>query len=571
MRRRAAVVSAAAIAPAVVLAVRSVGSSWVATGDYALIELRTRAVGTAHTPLVGPYSRFGWNHPGPAMFFALAAPYRLLGAQGKGLLLGGALIAATATVVTVVALLGADQPRLVATFGLLVVAALVRGLGPAFVWDPWNPYVIVLPFLALVLSVWWAASGEERALPVAAGLASFVMQTHVSLAPEAVALLALAMVWIVAAARNGDARRRLRRSGLVSLGVLAVMWALPIHQQFAPDGGNLSALWRFWTTSHGDTVGFASATRLLTRQLSIPAPWLTGHDRVAPFSGAVVAPHVVFPYALVVLLVAAIVAWRRRDRAAIAACTVAATVTVVAWVSIARIVGEPFPYLLRWTWVVGATIWIAAGIALLPPIARRLGATRETWTTRVLAVGAGVLLVVVTIGAWSAKPPSQNESRAARVLTDRAIPILRRLPGPVFVTTPRGGYQAASVLGGVIAVAVEHGVDARYDPSQSTRAGAEHVIEPRLAASLVFVAVSDDVALYSRDPAYRTIAHYDTLDASERREYSRLNDAWNHAVTTLDAEHLKAYLTTHDRELHRLAQIQHRAYIAAIFVRIAKP
>ena len=569
--RRVVGASAAAIAPAAVLALRSLRSSWVATGDYALIELRSRAVGTAHTPLVGPYSRFGWNHPGPALFFALAAPYRLLAGHSSGLLLGTALIAAAAIVTLVVTLLRADQPKVVTAFALLVVAALVHGLGPAFLWDPWNPFVIVLPFLAFVLAVWWAAAGEVRALPVAVGLASFVMQTHVSLAPEAVALLFLTIVWLLAAARDAESRRRLVRSALVSSGVFAVMWAPPIHQEFAPHGGNLSTLWRFWTSSHGDTVGFASATRLLSLQLSIPAPWLTGHEQYVPFSGGLAARHVEFPYALIVLVVAAVVAWRRRDRAAIAACAVAATVTVVAWVSIAKIVGVPFPYILRWTWVVGATIWIAAGIALLPPIVRRLGAAVETWTATVLALGAGALLVVVTIGAWSAKPPSQSDSRAARVLTDQAMPSLRRLPGPVFVTTGRGGYQATSVLGGVIAVAVEHGVDARYDPSQSTRAGAEHIIEPRLAASIVFVAVSDDVATFSRDRAYRKIAGYDTLDAAERREYTRLNDAWNHAVTTLDIAHLKVYLATHDRDVHRLAQLESQQYTAAIFVRIAHP
>ncbi|HEY5014363.1 MAG TPA: hypothetical protein VIK61_16895, partial [Acidimicrobiia bacterium] len=396
--RRMVGASVAALAPAVVLAVRSFGSSWAATGDYSLIELRARAVGTAHTPLVGPYSRFGWNHPGPALFFALAAPYRLLAGQSKGLLLGTVLIAAAATVAVVVTLLRADQPKVVAAFALLVVAALVHGLGPAFLWDPWNPYVIVLPFLAFVLAVWWAASGEERALPVAVGLASFVMQTHVSLAPEAVALLALVIVWLLATARDGESRRRLRRSALVSSGVFAVMWALPIHQEFTPHGGNLTTLWRFWTSSHSDTVGFASATRLLSLQLSIPAPWITGHEHYVPFSGAVAAQRVEFPYALLVLVVAAVVAWRRRDRAAIAACAVASTVTVVAWISIAKIVGVPFPYILRWTWVVGATIWIAAGVALLPPIVRRLGATPETWIARVITAGAGVLLVVVTIG-----------------------------------------------------------------------------------------------------------------------------------------------------------------------------
>ena len=37
------------------------------SADYAALELRTRAaVGGTDTPLVGPYSRYGWNHPGAA-------------------------------------------------------------------------------------------------------------------------------------------------------------------------------------------------------------------------------------------------------------------------------------------------------------------------------------------------------------------------------------------------------------------------------------------------------------------------------------------------------------------------
>jgi len=178
MRRSVAAASTVALAPVVILASRALRDSWAATGDYSLIELRTRAVGTSHTPLVGPYSRFGWNHPGPTLFFALAAPYRLLASHGRGLLLGAALIAGVATVAIVVGLMRADRPPVVGVFGLLVFAALVRALGAGFLWDPWNPYVIVLPFFALVLASWWTASGDERALPFAVGFASFVVQTH---------------------------------------------------------------------------------------------------------------------------------------------------------------------------------------------------------------------------------------------------------------------------------------------------------------------------------------------------------------------------------------------------------
>ncbi|MFP5487294.1 MAG: hypothetical protein ACLGHQ_03180 [Acidimicrobiia bacterium] len=48
-------------------------------GDIALIELRIRDVLSAHPPLTGAYSRYGWDHPGPAFFWLAALPYRLLG------------------------------------------------------------------------------------------------------------------------------------------------------------------------------------------------------------------------------------------------------------------------------------------------------------------------------------------------------------------------------------------------------------------------------------------------------------------------------------------------------------
>src|SRR5262249_23998336 len=53
-------------------------------GDGAVLELGTfRAV--HHVQLLGPYSRFGWNHPGP-LYFYLAAPfYELFHEHGAAL------------------------------------------------------------------------------------------------------------------------------------------------------------------------------------------------------------------------------------------------------------------------------------------------------------------------------------------------------------------------------------------------------------------------------------------------------------------------------------------------------
>ena len=55
-------------------------------GDVALTEISVRDVGGAHTPLFGVYSRYGWHHPGPLLFYVLGravppARHRRLGAR----------------------------------------------------------------------------------------------------------------------------------------------------------------------------------------------------------------------------------------------------------------------------------------------------------------------------------------------------------------------------------------------------------------------------------------------------------------------------------------------------------
>src|ERR1700745_3196800 len=95
--RRAPLAIALIVAvPFVILAGRGLPAHCISYSDYSAIELRTRAVGTRTTPLVGPFSRYGWSHPGPLLFYALAVPYRLLAERGTGLLLGTLAINAAA-------------------------------------------------------------------------------------------------------------------------------------------------------------------------------------------------------------------------------------------------------------------------------------------------------------------------------------------------------------------------------------------------------------------------------------------------------------------------------------------
>src|SRR5512146_1496770 len=61
------------------------------TGDYAVLELYTRLA--AHgQQLLGPYSRFHFQHPGPAYFYACVPLYRLTGDAFRGITLTALLI-----------------------------------------------------------------------------------------------------------------------------------------------------------------------------------------------------------------------------------------------------------------------------------------------------------------------------------------------------------------------------------------------------------------------------------------------------------------------------------------------
>jgi hypothetical protein len=91
----------AVAAMGVVEAVRIAGSSHpqIFAGDIALIDLGARDAWRGHQ-LLGPYSRFGWHHPGPVLFYLMALPGRLMG-NGPGINLAAVLINAAAAVAAV--------------------------------------------------------------------------------------------------------------------------------------------------------------------------------------------------------------------------------------------------------------------------------------------------------------------------------------------------------------------------------------------------------------------------------------------------------------------------------------
>ena len=61
-----------------------VGDDYLPSADQAWIELQIRDIGR-RSVLLGPYSRFGWFHPGPILYYLLWLPYRITGSTGASL------------------------------------------------------------------------------------------------------------------------------------------------------------------------------------------------------------------------------------------------------------------------------------------------------------------------------------------------------------------------------------------------------------------------------------------------------------------------------------------------------
>jgi hypothetical protein len=130
----------------------------------------------------------------------------------------------------------------------------------------------VLPGLALCFAVWSVLDGEDRSWPWLIAAASFVIQADLSFLPSAVVLVALAAAvttqrWAKADKTNPATSRQIRSVIGWSIGVLCVLWALPVGEALANNGGNLLEGWKA-SRADVEVLGASAAVRVLVFMLA---------------------------------------------------------------------------------------------------------------------------------------------------------------------------------------------------------------------------------------------------------------------------------------------------------------
>jgi hypothetical protein len=430
-----------------------VPSGWTPIRDDALIELRTADVGV-HTVLVGPYSRFGWHHPGPSLFYVFALPYRLLSRSSVALPLTAVVINLVA-VVTMAAIAWRRGGRTLLIAFLLVLQVQLATLGPWVLRSAWNPNVTILPLALVLMLAWCSGCGERWCLPLAAAVGSFVVQSHVGFAAVVGVVLVASATWVLP-------RRGTRVPIALAAGVVALLWLPPAAEQLTGDPGNLDLI-RSSVASAEPSLGPVEGVRVaLVRLGAIPA-WLTGTGSMPGPDGRGGAA---WPGALTlaVLAAAAGAAWHqgRRDRVRLA--TVAAVAFVgCAWTTM-QTEGDVEEWLVAWMSLPGLLVWaLATGMAL----DRVFGASPPR---RAVPLVAGLALTAMAaangmaaldVALWR---PEASDTVAS--LERQLTPRLRAEERPPLMTFgPRASHVSPMGWGAGLVLALEkRGVDVRVDP-----------------------------------------------------------------------------------------------------------
>lgn len=496
--------------PIVVATVVAVAHGWSPVADQAGEVSRIAEVGTRRTPLIGPFSRGGWSHPGPLLFWVCAPGWRLYGPAGV-LATVGLVNAGAAALAPVLARRVAG-----AAFGVAVAAVLLvleLSIGPAGLVDVWNPYVGTIVLVTGLLALAAVVRRTDWALPVAVGALSWAVQAHVGPA------LTVAAAALTAGAFLLRQRRLPERRWLVAAVVIAgLAWSGPAINQMTGDPGNLSTMVSDLTASTVPRPALTTSLRITASHLGLVPAWARGgggaYNTDAPIWTLLV------PVAGLALTG---VAARRRDDvglAVMAAITGPSFVAAVA--ATTRIDLTINTYLYRWTWAVGALAWAVIGVGVW----REITTWEPSHLLRRTTSLAGITLLVAALGVSIAggvdeeQVPLENQSEAAADLLGQLRSELPR--DGAYVVVIRGGLDFGGVATGLGVTLTTEGYDVAFGGVYRDQLGGHHIATDDDGRRRLEILATTTIEPEAPTPGATLLATHDPLTRTERDRVAAL-------------------------------------------------
>jgi hypothetical protein len=581
-RRRAAVLLGLVLLLAVPMIVALVvlrHPRWYPLLDLAWTEMRLRDVWSAHPPLLGLAGRIGpfghqGSHPGPISFYALWPFYELFGASSWAM--EAASVALHVVAIGVMLWIANRRVGLRLVLGLAaVLAVLLRAFGAVILTQAWNPYLPVLWWLVFLLAVWAVLCDDLALLPVAAFAGSLCAQTEVAYLGLCVGLgvIALAVAGVRAYQRRADRDqvRRFAMWALIAAAVAVAVWLPPVVEQLTTSRGNLSVLFDYFRHPPQSPAGLGQGIKVLLAHLNPVTPFtkalLPTTSHVDVTTGSVI-PGSLF---LAIWAVTAITAWRWRLRSLLELHIVVALTMLLGAISISRIFGILWYYLVLWAWGLDVLMLVAVGWTLGVVVGRRLqGATRQRADTagRVALIGVAVVMTVVfAVEAADVEFPTPRLSRTLGAVVDPTVRALERQPGPdggrrgtylvTFGDPASLGAQGFGLMSELERRGFHIGaLDLYRGPVTPHR-----VLSLSQATAIVHLSIGPDIPYWRAKPGVQEVAYYDPRTPTERAEFDRIH---TQVVADLRAHGLEVlvpgvdgdlFATTLDPRLPRTARL----------------
>lgn len=531
----------AATVPIGVALVRGLRQGWYPVGDNAYFSLRARDVLTDHHPLLGTWTSASlsvgtdMNNPGPLLWDLLALPAKV--APVAGIAVATALL--NILCIAVMGIVARRRGGTSRTVGVLAAAAALGWtLGSELVYDPWQPHALLFPFLLYLVLVWSLVEGDLRVLPVAVGVGSVLVQTHLT---YAVLVPSLGVLGVAAVAAGAWRARRtvpeerpgrlpdLRRTAVLTAVVAAICWAQPILEQLTADEGNMARLAANGGGGDAPRLGLATATQMLAGTVAVPPAWARPSfvesfvQESYPTDGGIHLISIPDGSATVVALLlmalalagGAWLAYRRFDRGTVSGIAVAAAAMGLAVITASTIPVGPAgfgPHQVRWLWPIGIMAALVVVLAWCGP---------RRWVTPAL-VSIAVVAGVANLATHRQPAGPSSDADAMPVMLAMASQLEDvEVEGPVLFTAadlsrlPSYGPYSTPMMLEMDRRGVGFVVD---DPSQARQVGESRLHPERATERLVLL--QGDQAL-DAPPGARRIGYVAGLDPVDRSDLDR--------------------------------------------------
>jgi hypothetical protein len=531
----------AAVSPVILVVVTRAGRHYLPVQDFAVIDLRVRDVFTRDVPLVGPYSRYGWDHPGPLVYWLVAPFSALFGRPAWATQVGFALLQGAAAVW--LGLIAWRRRGLwAAAFWLAVLCLSVATIGPPILLQPWGPNV-TLAFFALFCCLVWLVRSDDTSLVVQAALVgSLLVQTHLGYAPLVLGGAVLVLVVLRRSVATWSAFARLR-SVRWALLVSVVMWLPALLETVLFPPGNLAQIaYHSFVRPSAPKAGLATGLGLLAGGFRLLPAWLGGHQPANAWL-LVATPTRVWWLALplVVLGLAGWLSRRAADEDAQRLVLVCAVMLGCGAVALAGLEGPPYPYLFYWVDAVAAMTLLTAIVCVARCLPLSLAHRSAVGAALVVGLGLVVFVRAVPLAVQVAKAPipfDRFEPATAELL--RQLDASDQPTRPVMITV--AGTALGGVEGGIIDQLARQGAPIRVAGGRPYQFGRDRVASPSQVGAIWYVIEeSDQVSLVSDVPGAKVIAQVHPLG---RADEARLTELQRKLAIQLEHDHRSGDIPT---------------------------